>query len=317
MEQSLSHKIIAFFIPLIIGYILGKFKVFKESESKTLMKYVYLIGMPSFLFTQMSETCFTDACSIEFIYSYALSILSVIFISFFFLNKMNIHCNKEIILNCMANGYTNAGFIGIPIFYMLYGTPNESIAVIAFQGLFILTTTIILLDYLDDESSFSLFNTVHKIYVTILKNPLILAAFLGTIVSVTHVDIPPIIKNPISLIGNVGIPTALITVGLTLAQMEPKKTRIGRKKRIIFSLMMKNITHPALAFLFGFYIFNLPLESLEKLIVIAAMPTSLSCSVLAHRHGIFVHRSSQLIFFSTIISMSLLFVFLAYKLLAL
>ena len=68
-------------------------------------------------------------------------------------------------------------------------------------------------------------------------------------------------------------------------------------------VFLKNIVHPLIAGLIGYYIFDLDGIWLGALVVVSAMPTAMNNFVFAQKYGAFENEASQVVFLSSVLSL--------------
>lgn len=117
------------------------------------------------------------------------------------------HQNAEV--ERMAIVYSNCGFIGIPLIQGLLGN----------KGVFFMTAYLTIFNILIWSHGLMLMHGVSSIG-TVLKNlvqPATIAIILGLLFFILHIEIPKMIANPLSLIGNMNTPLAMLVAGGNLA----------------------------------------------------------------------------------------------------
>lgn len=114
-----------------------------------------------------------------------------------------------------ASSFCNAGFIGIPLVQ----------AVIGAEGVFYVAASIALLN---------LFQWTYGVYImtgkkeavsikVIIKNPVVIAIFIGITLFVTQVPVPSILRDVLSYIANLNTPIAMILLGTYMAKVSPRE----------------------------------------------------------------------------------------------
>ena len=119
-----------------------------------------------------------------------------------------------------------------------------------------------------------------NLLLELLKNPLLMAALLGTVWNLTGVPIPEFIGASLSRLGNASVALGLIAVG---AGMRASGLHEGKAMATYF-IAVKLLALPLVAWLVG-RLLGLSHLSLQIAVLFAALPTASSAYVLATRLG--------------------------------
>ena len=99
------------------------------------------------------------------------------------------------------------------------------------------------------RSNYSLIQSLIKIPLMLIKNPLLIAVILGALISIYKIQLFPILTTTLTYLANSAIPAALISLGaMLLIKIESKHVF----KELIVISIFKLILHP----LFVFIIFS-------------------------------------------------------------
>jgi predicted permease len=114
-----------------------------------------------------------------------------------------------------------------------------------------------------------------------IRNPVSVAAMCGVLISVLGVDLPEIVGEPISLLGGMAVPGALLAYGVSL--------RFGgaigsaHRREIAVIALLKLIWMPAAAYVLARFAFDLEPHEVFGLTIMAALPTAQNVFVYASR----------------------------------
>ena len=138
--------------------------------------------------------------------------------------------------------FANVGFIGYPIVSSIFGP--KAIFYAALLNMpntyFIFTAGVMLIK---GEYSIKQFNP------KVLVSPALLAAFLAAILVALGVHTPDIIARPVTMVGNVTVPAALMIIGSSMAKL-PVREIIGSPKVYISSVLRLVVVPLSIYFLF-------------------------------------------------------------------
>lgn len=138
--------------------------------------------------------------------------------------------------------FANVGFIGYPIVSSIFG-PHAVFyaALLNMPNTFFIFTAGVML--IKGEYSLKQFNP------KVLVSPAMLGAFLAAIIVALGIHTPDIIARPVTMVGNITVPAALMTIGSSMAKL-PIREIIGSPKVYITALLRLTIVPLSIYFLF-------------------------------------------------------------------
>jgi len=184
-------------------------------------------------------------------------------------------------------GFANASFLPLPLCYALKGDIG------------VLHVFFYLFGYTILQWTLGLWLLKGKAEYKLLLHPQMLALVLGTVVGVSQVTIPNFLAEPLKLLGNSGVPLALLCVGGVIAEQRLAIHQQWRAQGI--ALVLKLAILPGLVLLacrWGGI--NEPL--LSQAIIQAAMPCMASAALFTTRFGGDSSLASGAAFLTTILS---------------
>ena len=128
-------------------------------------------------------------------------------------------------IGALSSGYVNGNNIGLPVAVYLLGNAAFTAPIILLQLIVLAPTALVLLDAATHEGRRTVLGTV----LNSLRNPLIIASLLGTVVAVTHFTVPPVVLEPLRLLGGASVPLMLTGFGLSLVRRAPAR---GRRRAV-------------------------------------------------------------------------------------
>ncbi|WP_159605607.1 AEC family transporter [Agromyces humi] len=115
------------------------------------------------------------------------------------------------VIGSLAAGYVNGNNFGIPIAVYMLGDAAYSAPVVLLQLLLFAPLALAVLGATVEGRT-----SAWVIVRSTLTNPIIVGSLLGVLVAVTGIELPPIVLEPIELIGHAAVPLMLIAYGLSL-----------------------------------------------------------------------------------------------------
>jgi malonate transporter len=138
-----------------------------------------------------------------------------------------------------------------------------------------------------------------------ITNPIIVGSLLGVLVAVTGLELPPIVIEPIALIGSAAVPLMLIAYGLSLHGQRLLEAGTGRRE-VLLASALKLIAMPLAAWAIGRFVFGLDDVALYAVTVLAALPTAQNVFNYAQRYETAEIIARDTVFISTVGSVPVL-----------
>jgi malonate transporter len=199
----------------------------------------------------------------------------------------------EALISSMSASLANSANLGIPIAVFVLGDASYVAPLLIFQLAFFTPLFLMALD----ATTSSHRTTPLRFVLMILKNPMIVGTGLGLVVAGTGWQVPPLIMEPIHLIGGAAIPAMLIAFGMSLNNSAPLQAATGRRLDTLLASFFKLIVHPLVAYLFARFVLGMQEQALFAAVVTAALPTAQNVFVAASRYrtGVTVAKDTVLI----------------------
>lgn len=294
------HPLLSAFAPIWaltgVGYVVGRTGLLGPQAETVLNRFVFHVAMPAALFLMISRTPldrFANASMLAFTAGTVVAIgLGLLAGRLLFHRKPG-----ELAVGAMASGYVNSANLGIPVTMQVLGDASFVAPVVLFQ---ILVVTPAVLAVLDGGAA------GRRALLTLpVRNPILLAAALGAIVSATGAHLPAELNRSCELLGGAGVPTALITLGISLHNRPPVDSR-PRRTEIGLIVVLKTLVQPLVALAVAGPLLHLPAHQLLTVVLFSALPTAQNVYTYAreYRQGTALARDAVL--WSTLLSMATL-----------
>jgi len=202
---------------MILGFVSRRLGLLELDTAKKVIDYCFQILLPTLLFFNIYNVDFAAEFSprlVLFAFFGILGTIMVLSLIFFPLMK-----DKAKAATCIHVGFrSNYTMFGLMIAYNMYGQPGQRIASMLLPVVLIVfnIATVILLSSCTAKSTDSLAKTIRDVCVNLLKNPLIIASVVGTIVSVSPLSMPVFLFSAVRSVANITAPLTLIVLGALL-----------------------------------------------------------------------------------------------------
>ena len=239
--QNLEVMVVLFII-VILGYVACKLGYMGDKFDKKLSSIVVDITCPLLVLSSVMGDELPDRTLI-------LPLLGVGFLTYILLLVFGFWVPRLITKNHDDQGmvgfalmFANVGFIGYPIVSSIFG-PHAVFyaALLNMPNTFFIFTAGVML--IKGEYSLKQFNP------KVLVSPAMLGAFLAAIIVALGIHTPDIIARPVTMVGNITVPAALMIIGSSMAKL-PIREIIGSPKVYITALLRLTIVPLLIYFLF-------------------------------------------------------------------
>jgi hypothetical protein len=264
---------------VLVGYLLGRFDLLGPNARQVLNRYVFFVAAPALLFTVIA----TADTAVLFSPILAVAAISAVGVALIYVLVARLAWGRTLgplTVGALSSGYVNGNNIGLPVAVYLLGNAAYTAPIILLQLIVLAPTALVLLDAATHEGRRTVLGTV----VNSLKNPLIVASLVGTVIAVTGFQIPKVVLEPLQLLGGASVPLMLTAFGLSLVGAKPLAAGSGRAD-VILASSLKAVGMPLVAWLVGAFVFRMPPEQLHASVVLAGLPTAQNVLNFASRYG--------------------------------
>ena len=277
--QNMSDIIFSFnvimpvFMIVFLGIILKRKRMIDEHFVTVSSSLVFNITIPALIFINIAEANFSQAFQGKMILfamvSVLLSFLLLYYLTFWIKDSKS---RGSYIQNSFRS---NFAILGFAILYNLFGQSviaPASILLSFVMLLFNILSIFALIRFRENRSRVD----VKHILIEILKNPLVISAFLAIPFSLYSIKLPQFLEQSINYLASLTMPLALIGIGGAMSFRSMKKDMF----LIVSSTLIKIVFLP-LIFTFLAVIMGIRGQNLGILFVLFASPTAIVSFIMA------------------------------------
>lgn len=329
------HALLSGFAPIWIltgiGYAAGRGGLLGEQAESVLGRFVFHVAMPAALFTMVSGSrpgAFAHPSMVAFAAGTALVSALGYAVSRRFFGRER----AEAAVSGMASGYVNSANLGIPVAVHVLGDASFVAQVILFQVLFVSPVVLTLLDS-GTQGGGAATGGLRRMLTMPVRNPVIMASLLGVAVSAVGWQPPAVVTHSCDVLGAAAVPTALITLGLSLCggpggrkgraaddgtgraggRREAGVAAAGRtevaaagRTEVGVAVALKTVVQPLVAFLVAGPLLGLPDHQVLAVVLCSALPTAQNAYLYAREYGLDTGLARRCVVASTVVSMGTL-----------
>ena len=287
---------ITLFAIVVVGFVAGKLDYMGGTFDKRLSKVVIDITCPALILSSAMTGELPDR-------QYILPLLLISVITYIVLTGMAYLLPRYLTKRIEDEGpvgfalmFGNVGFMGYPVVASIFG--HEAIfyaAVLNVVNTFAVFTigTMLITGKSEVEGS--------KFQKKVLYSTPMLAAYLTMAIVALRIDnIPAFISQPLTMIGNITVPAALLIVGSSMSHLSPR-AMLGNGTVYATTLFRLAILPIAIYYLcraLGFSEFVVNINT-----IVIAMPVATYGTILCLRHGKDTAFITEVTFITTLLSM--------------
>lgn len=233
---------VVLFIIVVLGYALCKLGYMGEDFDRKLSSIVVDVTCPLLILSSVMGESLPDRTLI-------LPLLGVGFLTYVLLLVFGFFVPRLIAADRDDQGMigfalmsANVGFIGYPIVSSIFGAKAVFYAALLNMPntFFIFTAGVMLV-----KGEYS----VRKLNLKLLFSPAMIAAFVAALLVALDVHTPEIVARPVTMVGNITVPAALMIIGSSMARL-PLHDIIGSPKVYVASVVRLGVVPVSLYFLF-------------------------------------------------------------------
>lgn len=296
-----------------IGYAAGRGGLLGEQAESVLGRFVFHVAMPAALFTMVSGSrpaAFAHTSMVAFAAGTALvSALGYAVGRRFFGRE-----RAGAAVSGMASGYVNSANLGIPVAVHVLGDASFVAQVILFQVLLVSPVVLTLLDS-GTRRGGPAAGGLRRMLTMPVRNPIIMASLLGVAVSAAGWRPPTPVTHACDVLGAAAVPTALITLGLSLYGGPAGRGRpiagdgtggVTGRVEVGVAVALKTLVQPVVAFLVAGPLLRLPDHQVLAVVLCSALPTAQNAYLYAREYGLDTGLARNSVVASTVVSMGTL-----------
>ncbi len=289
-------KTLPFFAVIGLGYLAGRTQFFTQTATAYLTKFVFYFALPAMLLKFSTNLALGDVLNWDFLLAYLCASLAVYALATGVALARRVSVEEAAVeAQCAVVG--NIGFMGLPMMALLFGPAAIGpVMMMLMVDLFVFGSLIVILiaGSRDGRMSPAILGTV---ILSVLKNPMVMALFVGLAWNSTGVTTPQPAADLIDMLAGASTPCALFAIGASLAGKSAERASVA-----MWLSACKLAIHPAAVALAMVWWFQIDGFIAAVAIAAAALPVAGNIYIVAQSYGAAAQRASAAILVSTVIS---------------
>jgi malonate transporter and related proteins len=281
--HAVLNSALPIFALILTGFICGHFGVFDRTATDNLNRFAVYLALPSLMFVAMSKITPDQIGQLGFVGAFCGGV-SVCFAAAFLISRLRGRRVANASIEGLDAGYSNVGFMGIPMCLLVFGPESAPASIIAtlFTACVLFLFAVIVVE-IDLQKGDNFWSTLRNVSAALLRSPLLIAPLAGLAVGLAGITVPEPFINFATLLGGGASPAALICIGLFLAQ-----ERIVSHDAMSISILvsLKLILQPLVTAVLAFHVFSMPPLWSHSAVILSALPIGSGPFTIAKLYGL-------------------------------
>jgi malonate transporter and related proteins len=312
MSKLVFYKLLAIFVVVAIGWVVGKLKWLSApgrdtDPSRTLANAAYYIFVPALLFRTTARIDFKTMPwdTLIAVFVPVTMMLTAVYALQRRANRSGALPVAAPSVRAITSVFGNTVQIGIPMAAALFGESGLQIhlAVVSLHALVLLTLTTALVELDIAHAKALLGATESHLAATLLTtarntivHPVVLPVLVGLTWNALGLPVPAVADEILQTLGQAVVPLCLVLIGMSLAYYGVQ----GAARAAIVLSVLKLLVLPALVLAvahWGFHLSGLPLT---VIVMMAALPVGSNALIFAQRYHTLEAETTAATVFSTL-----------------
>jgi predicted permease len=307
--QAVVNAALPIFGLILMGFLCARYGSFGRDATASINRFAFYTALPALIFLAMSKITPAELHQVGFALAFG-GATAITFALGLALSRLRGRGVARASIEGLDAGYSNVGFMGIPLCLLVFGQSSIPAAVIAtlFTACVLFLFAIVLIE-IDLQGRVPVAKMARKAVTSLVRNPLFLAPAFGLTVGLTGFPLPQAADRFASVLGGAASPCALFCIGLFLGQ-----ERVGADDAtsIAALVVLKLLFHPAITAVLALYVFDVPQAWAAPAILLASLPIGSGPFTIAKLYGIEAGVTSGAILMSHLFSVATVSVLIAW-----
>ena len=287
------------FLVIGAGYFAAYYKFFTAPQASALMRFATQFAIPCLLFNALVDLDLANEFHPNILVPFYIGAICSFGLVWLGAGTIFKHTPGARVAVGFAGLFSNLVLIGLSIVELAYGeeASKTAVAIIAMHAPFCYIVGILSMEF-SRADGLGLAETLGCVARQIFSNMLMIGIMLGFIVNLGGITIPTPIATSLTLISGAALPVALFSLGALLVSYKIS-SGLGEVGMVSVS---KLFLHPVIAYCIGRFIFDLPPELLNPVVIMAAMPPGMNVYIFANIYERAQGVAASIVLVSTVLS---------------
>lgn len=289
-----ARQVIVLYIIVAVGFVCDKIGIFTEKTARASNDLLFYVVTPCVIINSFFSTVFTPETAMSLLVASlggAITHIVGIILTLPFLRKKD---DPDNAVFKFASIYGNVGYMALPLAQAVLGEEGVffcSAGVIVFQ-LFCFTHGVLVMNAGEKKTKFD--------FKRLFINPGVLGVAVGLPFFLLRIRVPSIIATPVSLLGSMNTPLAMLMLGTYMANAGLKT--VFKNKKQYLSAFIKIIAVPTVVFCIVKFTGLMSGALLTACVIQASAPSANNTVMFAAKYGKDTGTASKAVAFASLVS---------------
>lgn len=269
------------FALILTGYLARRWGALGPGATREINRLVVWLALPALLFRIMAEASPQAIWQPGFIAAFSVGV-ALVFAGTIAVRRRAGVALADAAIDGLNAAYANTGFLGFPLALAIFGAhamaPTLIATILTVSVLFAVAIVLIEIGLQGSGSGI-----LRRTLPALLRNPLLIAPFLGLCVMASGLAMPGPVDRYLQLLGDAASPCALISLGLFLAGQAGQRPKAGPGVEGAL-IGLKLVVQPLVTYGTA-RVFGLTQDQAFLVTLLAALPTGTGPFMLAEFYG--------------------------------
>lgn len=293
------------FALILAGYLSARTGYLSDVAGKAISEFSFRLAMPALLFRTMASVELPAGSNVGLLASFFGAIAVVWLVVAVLAQKLLRRPAEDGAAIALSASYGNIVMLGIPLGVTAFGqealAPMALIVSVNSPIMWLAATLHMSVAEARSGTIGGAAGTVgiaQALVRELASNPIIVAIVAGSVWRITGLGFSVPVDRALAMLGQAGVPTALVALGLSLAGFRIA----GQTPTLALIILAKGVAMPFIAWVLATVIFGLPKLAAGVVVLFAAMPTGANAFLFATRYNRAVNSTSGAIAIGTTVS---------------
>ena len=293
-------SILPVFAIILAGYAAARIGIVPSSANRELNRFVAWIALPALMFSIVTATDWNALWNGSFVIASVGGSL-IVFAVGMMLGRWRGLPVADIAVDGLNASYSNVAYIGLPLFLLALGPASTPYVIIAatLTLMMLFACAVVAIEF-GHHRHLGIVHALGKAATGVARNPVTAAPIAGLLWWLTGWHLPVTIARFTHLLGSAASPTALVAIGLFLAERPIRDAVTSRP--VLALTATKLILHPAVTALIAYPLLGMSSRTAALAVAIAALPTGTGPFMIASFYARDGKVTSGTILLSTMLS---------------
>lgn len=202
------------FLIIGMGFVAMCLRIVSREQMQGVGSFVMYFALPALVIRALTQNPLEEVFNVDYLLAYGLGSVVIFSLALWlavFIKKKSLQNGAMFALGMSAS---NSAFTGYPVAAMVLGPPAATFMTLSMiiENLLIIPVALILAE-MGRQSGDCLSRTLKQTANQLIKNPVLMAIFIGVMIAISGVSLPSPVTKAIDMVANAAGPAALFVIG--------------------------------------------------------------------------------------------------------